>query len=43
MAAATDEQRKAWPAADYEHPENLHSLIIGLTVPALALAVICKY
>jgi hypothetical protein len=42
MAAATDAQKKLWPAANYDNPENLHSLIIGLTVPALALSVICE-
>ncbi|KAH7080465.1 hypothetical protein BKA63DRAFT_244406 [Paraphoma chrysanthemicola] len=40
MAAATDEQRKSWPPPNYENPENLHGLIIGLVVPSLTLAVV---
>jgi hypothetical protein len=43
MAIVTDEQKKSWPPANYENPENLHGPIIGLVVPALALAVICEY
>jgi hypothetical protein len=43
MAAATDAQKKSWPPANYENPENLHGLIIGFTVPALTLAIICEY
>lgn len=41
MAAPTEEQKKAWPAPNYEDPENLHSLVIGMTVPVLVLAVTC--
>jgi hypothetical protein len=43
MAAATDEQRKSWPEPNYENPDNLHVLIVGLTVPVLVLAVACEY
>jgi hypothetical protein len=42
MAAATDAQKKSWPPANYENPENLHGLIIGFAVPALTLAIICE-
>lgn len=43
MAGVTDEQRKSWPAPNYDTPENHDALLIGITVPALALAIICKY
>jgi hypothetical protein len=43
MASAIDEQRKSWPAPNYDTPENHDALIIGITVPVLALAIICKY
>ncbi|KAF2031946.1 hypothetical protein EK21DRAFT_61952 [Setomelanomma holmii] len=40
MASATDEQKKSWPPPNYENPQNLDGLIIGLVAPTLALAVI---
>jgi len=43
MAGAIDEQRKSWPAPNYDTPENHDALIVGITVPVLALAIICKY
>jgi hypothetical protein len=43
MAAPTSEQKATWPQPNYENPENLHGLIIGLTVPTLVLAVVCEY
>jgi hypothetical protein len=42
MAGVTDEQRKSWPTPNYDTPENHDGLIIGITVPLLALAIICK-
>lgn len=42
MATATTEQRKSWPPPNYMDPDNLNGLIIGFTVPAIVLAVICK-
>jgi hypothetical protein len=43
MSIATEEQRKSWPKPNYEDPDNLHGLIVGVTVPALVLAVTCEY
>jgi hypothetical protein len=43
MSIATEEQRKSWPKPNYEDPDSLHGLIVGVTVPALVLAVICEY
>jgi hypothetical protein len=43
MAAPTKEQKASWPQPNYDDPENLHALIIGITVPALVLAVVCEY
>ncbi|KAH3918558.1 hypothetical protein HBI56_135090 [Parastagonospora nodorum] len=40
MAGVTDEQRKSWPTPNYDTPENHDGLIIGITVPLLALAII---
>lgn len=43
MATPTEEQRKAWPVPNFENPENLHGVIIGLTVPLLTLSVLCEF
>lgn len=43
MAAHTDEQRQSWPPPNYDNPDNLDALVIGMTVPSLILAVTCEY
>jgi hypothetical protein len=42
MPIATAEDKKSWPQPNYENPDNLRGLIVGVIVPALALAVVCK-
>jgi hypothetical protein len=42
MPIATEEDKESWPQPNYENPDNLHGLIMGVIVPALILAVVCK-
>jgi len=42
MAAPTPDIKASWPPPNFENPENLHALVLGITVPAFALAVICE-
>ncbi|PVH99916.1 hypothetical protein DM02DRAFT_593648 [Periconia macrospinosa] len=34
------DQKASWPAPNYENPENLHSVILGLTIPCMILLVL---
>lgn len=42
MAVATDAIKATWPPPNYNNPVNLDGLVIGCTVPVLALSIICK-
>ena len=43
MATATADEKASWPPPNFVNPENRHGLVIGLTTPTLALALICEY
>ena len=43
MAAATPGEVADWPTPNSKKPENLHSLVIGLTIPTFTLVVLCEY
>lgn len=36
----TPDRDASWPAPNYENPVNLHSVILGLTIPCMVLLVL---